>query len=313
MKAVLLFSLLFFSLFAEEANFIQTDQLTPFEKSVLQDKATERAFSGKYYKFDKKGSYFCNQCGIELFTSSDKFASHCGWPSFDDAIEGRVKELPDADGRRVEIVCANCGGHLGHIFRGESYTSKNQRFCVNSASIEFSAKDFFTKKLEKKSSDPIKKAYFAGGCFWGVEYYLEKAEGVLSVESGYMGGRTKNPSYHDVSYKNTGHIESVEVVYDSRKTSYEKLARLFFEIHDPTQKKRQGPDIGEQYSSVIFYSTQAEKKIDEKLIALLKKNGYNVQTELRPAVEFYKAETYHQNYYDKKGKKPYCHGYVKRF
>jgi len=310
MKTVIVLLSLLYSLFAQEANFIQTDTLTPFERAVLQDKKTEHAFSDKYYKFDKKGSYFCKQCGIELFTSKDKFASHCGWPSFDDAIKGRVKQIPDADGRRVEIVCANCGGHLGHIFKGEGYTKKNQRYCVNSASLQFSAKEFFT---QEKKTNALKKAYFAGGCFWGVEYYLEKAKGVISVESGYMGGRTTNPTYHDVSYKHTGHIESVEVIYDSSKTNYETLARLFFEIHDPTQKKRQGPDIGEQYSSVIFYMNEDEKKIDEKLIALLEKNGYNVQTQLRPATTFYKAESYHQNYYDKKGKTPYCHGYVKRF
>ena len=166
--------------------------------------------------------------------------------------------------------------------------------------------------LQAEGSE-IKKAYFAGGCFWGVEYYLEKAEGVLSVDSGYMGGRTKNPTYRDVSYKNTGHIESVEVVYDASKTSYETLARLFFEIHDPTQKGRQGPDRGEQYSSVIFYSNAKEQNILVKLIKILRTNGYNVQTQLRPVVTFYKAESYHQNYYDNKGTMPYCHGYTKRF
>lgn len=159
----------------------------------------------------------------------------------------------------------------------------------------------------------FKKAYFAGGCFWGVEYYLEKQEGVTEVVSGYMGGTTKNPSYREVSYLNTGHVETVEVTYDPTKVSYETLAKLFFEIHDPTQKNGQGPDIGAQYLSVIFYNDATEKKILKRLIKALEANGYKVATTLRDVVPFYKAEGYHQDYYERKGKQPYCHGYVKRF
>lgn len=168
--------------------------------------------------------------------------------------------------------------------------------------------------LHAKSTDPqIQKAYFAGGCFWGVEYYLEKEPGVIDAVSGYMGGKTKNPSYKEVVYLSTGHVETVEVTYDASKVSYETLAKLFFEIHDPTQKNGQGPDIGSQYLSVIFYSSESEKRVLEKLIAQLQTNGFDVATTLRPLVTFYKAEDYHQNYYNKTQKQPYCHGYVKRF
>ncbi len=158
-----------------------------------------------------------------------------------------------------------------------------------------------------------KKAYFAGGCFWGVEYYLEKLPGVDDVVSGFMGGHKKNPTYHDVSYTETGHVETVEVIYDPKKISYETLAKNFFEIHDFTQTNGQGPDIGSQYLSVIFYSDPEEKKVAKKLIGVLTKKGYKVATKIREAETFYPAEAYHQDHYERNGKVPYCHSYKKVF
>ncbi len=164
---------------------------------------------------------------------------------------------------------------------------------------------------EKK--EKMKKAYFAGGCFWGVEYHFEHAKGVISAVSGYMGGTKDNPAYEEVKTGKTGYLETVEVTYDPDKVSYEELARLFFEIHDPTQENGQGPDIGEQYKSTIFYSNEEEKQTAEKLIDILKQKGYNVVTRLLPASKFYRAEEYHQDYYEKKKQKPVCHFYTKRF
>ena len=280
------------------------NELTPEEKNVMLDKGTEPPFSGKYNNFSEKGAYTCKRCNAKLYHSKDKFKSSCGWPSFDDEIPGAIKKQTDADGRRTEILCANCNAHLGHVFIGENLTDKNVRHCVNSISMNF---------VTASETQKIATAYFAGGCFWGVEYLFEQINGVVSAESGYMGGEMENPSYEDICSKKTGHLEAVKVIYDPGKISYENLAKYFFEIHDPTQFNGQGPDIGEQYLSAIFYNNEEEKKITEKLIETLKQKNYKVITKLIPVKKFWAAETYHQNYYKKKGGQPYCHFYQKKF
>ena len=157
------------------------------------------------------------------------------------------------------------------------------------------------------------KAYFAGGCFWGVQYYLKKAGGVISTTVGYMGGTVANPTYKEVCTGKTGHAETVEIVFDPEKITYEKLAKLFFEIHDFTQVNRQGPDIGLQYRSEIFYTSEKQKETIQKLMNILTQKGYKVATKLTAAPAFYKAEDYHQDYYGKNGETPYCHVYKKIF
>lgn len=280
-------------------------KLSKEESRVILEKGTERPWTGKYTNNKEAGTYICNQCGAALYRSDDKFDAHCGWPSFDDEIKGAVKRVPDADGSRTEIVCANCDGHLGHVFEGEGFTSKDTRHCVNSVSL-----DFVPAVLEKGS---YTTAIFAGGCFWGVEYFLQKEPGVLAVVSGYIGGHVKNPSYKEVCTGNTGHAEAVRVVYDPEKTTYEKLVKLFLEIHDPTQVDRQGPDIGSQYRSEIFYINEEQRVVAKKYLDILRDKGYKVATGLTAASEFYDAEDYHQDYYFENGKAPYCHGYTKRF
>lgn len=280
------------------------NDLNKQESAVINSKGTEAPFAGKYTNYFGKGTYICKKCGAALYYSSSKFESDCGWPSFDDEIKGAVNRFPEPDGR-TEIECANCGAHLGHVFIGEHLTANNVRHCVNSISM-----DFVPARLEPGRYGT---AIFAGGCFWGVEYYLQKAPGVISVTSGYTGGHVKNPSYKEVCTGTTGHAEAVKVIYDPDKTSYEKLLRLFMEIHDPTQVGGQGPDIGDQYRSEIFYLNDEQKQIAEKDIALLKAKGYKVATAVTKASEFYPAEDYHQDYYFKNGKLPYCHVYTKRF
>ncbi len=300
---VLLFFLLS-TVTAVQENTMKYNKLTPEEKRVIIHKGTERPFSGIYNNTKEKGTYTCKQCNTPLYISEDKFDSQCGWPSFDDEISGAVKRVPDADGSRTEIVCTNCGAHLGHVFTGEGLTEKNIRHCVNSISMNFipDIKEALTER-----------AYFAGGCFWGVEYYFKNEPGVLSTKVGYMGGQKKSPTYEEVCSGTTGHAETLEVVYDPSKTTYEKLAGLFFQIHDPTQKNRQGPDIGDQYRSAVFYVNNEQKQSAEGLIRILKENGYDVVTELAAADTFWVAETYHQDYYTKTGHKPYCHIFTKRF
>jgi peptide methionine sulfoxide reductase msrA/msrB len=156
-------------------------------------------------------------------------------------------------------------------------------------------------------------AYFAGGCFWGVEHLMQRCKGVISVESGYMGGEVSNPTYEQVKAHITGHAEVVRVVYNPDETDYETIAKLFFEIHDPTQEGHQGPDYGPQYRSEVFYSMEEQKFIAEKLIGILKDKGYDVKTKVTPASTFWPAEAYHQDYYEKQGTEPYCHVRVKRF
>jgi len=157
------------------------------------------------------------------------------------------------------------------------------------------------------------KVYFGAGCFWGVEYYFQKLDGVLSTKVGFMGGSLKNPSYRQVCTENTGHVEVVEVEYDPSKVDFLDLAKLFFEIHDTSQFNRQGPDVGLQYRSEVFFTILKQKEIVLELIEYLKKNGFKVLTKLTQASDFYLAEDYHQHYYFKNGKLPYCHARVKKF
>jgi len=151
------------------------------------------------------------------------------------------------------------------------------------------------------------KAWFACGCFWGAEYHFSKAKGVIETTVGFMGGRIENPTYRDVCTGKTGHLETAEVAFDPKQTSYKELVRLFFEIHDFTQTDGQGPDIGEQYLSAIFYADNNQKVIAQQQIAILTSKGYKVATAMRPAAAFWKAEEYHQDYYEHKGSEPYCH------
>lgn len=279
------------------------NDLTPEESYVIEKKGTERPFTGKYNDFYEEGIFKCKKCNTPLYKSENKFSSGCGWPSFDDEIEGAVKRVPDSDGRRVEIVCNNCGGHLGHVFEGEGFTPKNARHCVNSISLKF----------EEKSCKEHNMAYFAGGCFWGVEYHFENLKGVKSAVSGYMGGHVDSPDYHSVCSGTTGHLEVVKIEFDECEISYKDLVKLFFEIHDFTQTNGQGPDIGSQYLSAIFYTDERQKLTALEVVDELEEMDFKVATSLHEANKFFKAEDYHQDYYAKTGKTPYCHSFRKIF
>jgi len=152
--------------------------------------------------------------------------------------------------------------------------------------------------MDKKQN--LKQAFFAGGCFWRVEHMFKHKHGVISTSSGYMGGSLDNPTYKDVCHKDTGHMETVKLMYDPLEISYEELAKFFFEMHDPTQVNGQGLDFGSQYASAVFYEDEKEKTIINKLITILQDKGHKIVTKLIRAEKFWKAEDYHQNYYGKR-------------
>jgi peptide methionine sulfoxide reductase msrA/msrB len=283
---------------------LKTASLPDIVLRVVKHKGTEQPFSGEYDDFGESGTYLCRLCGLPLFRSQTKFHSGCGWPSFDEEINGAVKRETDADGRRTEIVCARCDAHLGHVFTGERMNAKDTRHCVNSLSLDFVA-DLNVVDTEE--------AIFAAGCFWGVEYYLQKLRGVLKTQVGYTGGHTQQPTYQDVCNENTGHYEAIRVIYDPNKISFESLSKYFFEIHDFTQTNGQGPDIGSQYLSAVFYYDEKQKQITLALIKKLEELGYHAATKALPVSVFWPAETYHQDYYEKTGKHPYCHHHEKKF
>lgn len=276
-------------------------ELTPEEERVILHRGTERPFSGEYVDHFEMGTYHCKRCGAPLYGSSAKFRSGCGWPSFDGEIHGAVERRPDPDGFRTEIVCASCGAHLGHVFEGEGLTPANVRHCVNSISM------VFIPAVETET------AVFAGGCFWGIENFFSNTEGVISATSGYTGGYMESPTYREVCSGETGHAEAVQVVFDPSVISFESLARLFFEIHDPTTPNRQGVDVGSQYRSAVFYLSEEQRATVASLIGILTEKGFRVVTEVRPLEIFWPAEDYHQNYYGKNGVRSGCHARVNRF
>lgn len=276
--------------------------LTPEEKEVIINKATEPPFQNEYDDFFVDGVYICKQCNQPLFSSKAKFDAGCGWPSFDDEYPNSITRKQDADRQRAEILCSNCGAHLGHVFGGESFTQKNTRHCVNSLSIRF---------IPQKAKSNNETVYFGGGCFWCTEAVFNRLKGVTKVTSGYAGGHKDNPTYQEVSSGTTGHAEVIKIEYDNTQNSFEQLLHVFFETHDPTTLNQQGADIGEQYRSIILYTTLDQKEAAEKYIDILQQahekfEGKHVVTKIQPFTKFYKAEDYHLNYFENNKNAPYC-------
>ena len=236
-------------------------QLSKSEQYIA-DGGTEPPGSGKVHK--EPGIYLCRRCDLPLYLSNDQFEAGCGWPSFDDELEGAILRVPDGD--RIEIRCSRCSAHLGHVFENEGFTSKNMRHCVNSIAMRFLP----------AIVDHKQRVFFGGGCFWGIERDFSSYE----TRVGYMGGTWVDPTYEEVCTGQTGHTEVVEVLFDG---PFEKVIERFYEIHRPGLQKC-------QYKSVIFYLTKEQREIANRC-----KRG---ATEVLPASFFYVAESYHQHYYD---------------
>ena len=264
--------------------------LTPEEKHILKDKGTEAPFTGEYNEHFEAGIFICRACDNPLYESNTKFNSGCGWPSFDDEIEGAITHYEDLSGGRVrtEICCKKCDGHLGHVFLGEQITAKDTRHCVNSLSIRF------------KAYSKLQRATFGAGCFWSVEKLFKATEGVYLTSVGYMGGDTDNPTYKEVCTGTTNHVEVVDLYFNAEKVSYFILLNLFWANHNPTTLNRQGFDNGTQYRSIVFYHNEQQLIEVEQSIKEQQENWENeIVTQVIDSSTFYRAEEYHQNYLNK--------------
>jgi peptide methionine sulfoxide reductase msrA/msrB len=275
--------------------------LTPEQERVTLHADTERPFCTAMHKNKGAGTYVSVVGGLPLFKSTGKFDSGTGWPSFFAPIsKDHIVEKTDSTlgMKRTEILDARSGAHLGHVFDdGPPPTGK--RYCVNSASLKFIPEG--TPLPPESLPAKAQVAYFAGGCFWGVEDVFEQIPGVMDAESGYQGGKTANPTYAEVSSHTTGHAETVKVTFDPARVSYRQLLKVFFDNHDPTTLNRQGPDVGSNYRSAIFTSDDAQAREAKAYLAELaqapRMKGKTITTTVQPAPAFYRAEDYHQNYH----------------
>ncbi len=283
------------------------EALTPEQYRITRKHGTEPAFSGTFCEAHAPGIYACICCGTALFDSTAKFNSRSGWPSFAMPVKEHViRYSKDTSwgATRIEVLCAVCDAHLGHVFP-DGPAPSGLRFCINSVSL---------KKLEDKQttvSAVLDTATMGGGCFWCIEAVLDGLMGVKKAVSGYAGGTTPNPTYREVCNGNTGYAEVVQVTYDPAVISYADLLRIFLSMHNPTKLNRQGADTGSQYRSVIFYhNSQQEKTAGEVLAELAPFFEKKMVTEVSPYTSFFKAEEHHQQYYKKDPLKAYCQSVI---
>lgn len=309
-----------------------TAKLDPETYRITQKSGTEPAFCGTLLDNKQDGTYCCVVCGLPLFSSAHKFTSGTGWPSFYREFDPQhVSRKTDRSAGmvRTEINCARCGAHLGHVF-DDGPPPTGERHCLNSASLKFYTRGEAlppeSRPAARPGSEPAtppatqsagapgtdvssETAFFAGGCFWGIEHYFQQGPGVIEAVSGYMQGHVERPTYKQVCSGRTGHAESVKVVFDPRRITYRRLLEAFFKMHDPTELDRQGPDVGSQYRSGIWYANEQQRREAEAYIAELTAarafGGRKIVTQVEAAKTFWPAEDYHQDYVEKTGR--VCH------